>query len=228
MQNEASHDDPTGSGLIRLGGIAILVGLAIHLVLNVVLKQMPPDDPSLDELQMYLSDESRMWALIHGMRYVACFCIALFAAALFVRTSPTRINGWAVMGLLGFAVMLASLFVTNGIETFVFLDFALLSENEELFYALFYTTRVLFTAEIAAWAIVIFGFSAAGWSSRRLPRWLAGFGLIPATAGLASGVFVVSIMTEGAAGILIEIAALSGLAWFASAGVFLTIRGGNR
>ena len=42
------------TGLIRLGGIAMLAGLVIHVVANMVLKVFPPENPSLDELQTYL------------------------------------------------------------------------------------------------------------------------------------------------------------------------------
>ena len=44
------------TGLIRLGGIAMLVGFTIHAVANWVLKVFPPEDPSLAELKTYLLD----------------------------------------------------------------------------------------------------------------------------------------------------------------------------
>ena len=42
---------------------------------------------------------------------------------------------------------------------------------------------------------------------------------------MVSGVFVVSILTEGWATVLIEVAALTGLAWFACVGVYMLMRG---
>ena len=73
------------ASLIRLGGLAIIVGLAIHVILNVVLKKFPPEDPTSAELQAYLSNEAGTWAIVHGFRYVAFACIVLFAAGLFTR-----------------------------------------------------------------------------------------------------------------------------------------------
>lgn len=131
-----------------------------------------------------------------------------------------------MLGVIGATLMLANLLITNGLETFVFLDSQVLSDNDQVFTALFSTTRVLWTAEITTWAIFIAGFSAAGSCSRRLPRWLAVLGSVPAAAGMLSGVLVVPIMNdEGSAWIAIEVASLSGLLWFVCIGVFLTVRG---
>lgn len=44
--------------LIRLGGLAIIVGFAIHVILNSVLKEFPPEDRIASELQVYLSNEA--------------------------------------------------------------------------------------------------------------------------------------------------------------------------
>ncbi len=218
------------AGIIRIGGFAILFGLAIHIYVNSFVKQFPPDNPSLVELQQYLSDEAESWAIVHGLRYVAFVCIALFGAGLFARTSrphATHPNGWGVVGLLGCAMMLANALITNGIEILAFVDFNRLGEDPKLFWLLFQITRVLFTAEIVTWTILILGFSIAGWSSSMLPKWLAGFGLLSATSGVLTGVFIVSILNEGWAVILIEVASLTGLAWFLCAGVYMILKGGR-
>lgn len=47
------------------------MALTIHIVVNWVLKEFPPEDPSLAELQSYLLDEAGTWAFVHGLRYVA-------------------------------------------------------------------------------------------------------------------------------------------------------------
>ncbi len=96
VQNSSSKDH---TGLIRLGGLAMLVGFAIHIVANMVLKVFPPENPSLAELKTYLSNEAATWAIVHGIRYVALVCIVLFAAGLFVRTCCTRstpTTGWGI------------------------------------------------------------------------------------------------------------------------------------
>lgn len=216
------------AGIIRIGGLAILLGLAIHIYVNSFVKQFPPENPLLAELQAYLADQTRSWAIVHGLRYVAFVCIALFGAGLFVRTSrpsSSYPNGWGVVGMLGCAMMLANALITNGIEILAFLDFTRLAEDPNLFWLLFHVTRVLFTAEIVTWGILILGFSMAGWTSATLPKWLAGFGLLSALACVLTGVFIVSILNDGWAVILIEVASLSGLAWFLCAGVYLLVRG---
>jgi len=226
--SEGTTIGPGQGALIRFGGLAIVVGLAIHVILNMALKQFPPDDPTVAELQAYLARESGTWAIVHGFRYVAFTCIVLFAAALFVRTCGTRAaqtTGWGVVGLLGTAMFVTNGMITNGIEILAFINLDLISQQQELFWLLFELTRVLFTAELVTWSIVIFGFSMAGWRSATLPKWLVGLGMLNATAGMLSGVFVVSILNEGWASPIIEVAALSGLAWFLCAGVYLLIRG---
>ena len=101
------------------------------------------------------------------------------------------------------------------------LDADLLAEEPKQFEVLFQVTRLLFTAEITTWAVFILGFSLAGWISRTLPRWIAALGSLSATAGLLSGAFVVSVFTDGQAVVLIDVAALSGLAWFGCTAVYL-------
>ena len=115
--------------------------------------------------------------------------------------------------------------ITNGIETFAFLNLNLLSQQQELFWLLFRLTRVLFTAELVTWSIVIFGFSIAGWRSTTIPKWLVVLGLLNAVAGMLSGGFIVSIVSEGWATVFADVAALSGLAWFACVGVYMLMRG---
>jgi hypothetical protein len=230
---DVTTPDARGSGhalLIRLGGALLLVGFAIHIIANSVIKQMPPDDPSLDELRAYLAEQSENWAIVHGVRYVALLCLAVFAAALFTRTCclrSVRPVGWGVVGLIGTVLMLANLLITNGIETFVFLDADLVAVNAEVFWALLNTTRVLFTAEVVTWAAFIGGFSAAGWLSATMPRWLCALGIVPTTCGILSGVLIVPILNDGGAIPLIDTASISGLIWFLCAGVYLLIRGGT-
>lgn len=229
MQKASTKTDGQGqAGLIRLGGLAIILGLTIHVILNMVLKEFPPEDPTVTELQGYLSNEAGTWAIVHGFRYVAFACIVLFAAGLFSRTCCTRTaqtTGWGVVGLLGTAIFVTNGIITNGIETLAFLNIDFLSQQQELFWLLFRLTRVLFTAEVVTWSFVILGFSIAGWRSTTIPRWLAALGLLNVVAGMLSGCFIVSILTEGWATILIDVATLTGLAWFAFVGVYMLMRG---
>jgi len=189
---------------------------------------MPPADLGPAELRTYLSNEAGTWALVHGLRNLALPCLVVFAAALFVRTCCLRTSsatGLGLVGLLGSAMQVINAFVTNAIESFLLLDADQLADEPEQFEVLFQITRFLFTAEIVTWAVFILGFSLAGWISRTLPRWISALGALSATAGLLSGAFVVSVFTGGPAVWLIDVAALSGLAWFASTATYLIARG---
>jgi hypothetical protein len=209
---------------IRIGGLAILLGMAIHIIANMALKTLPAEDFNFTELQEYLSNEKSTWAVVHGMRYAAIVCIIIFSAGLFVKTCLTRssyASGWGIVGLLGAGLMMSNLMITNGIEILAFYDFDLLSKQEELFWLLYGLTRVLFTGEIVAWAILILGFSMAGWFSRTLPKWIVLLGLLSAFSCLLSAMFIVSILNEGNATIIIEIGSITGLLWFVCVGFYM-------
>lgn len=209
-------------GLGRVGGAAVLVALAIHIILNMVLKEFPPESATATELQAYLAQEASTWAIVHGFRYVAFACLVLFAASLFSRSAAEHSglpNGWAVVGLLGTAMWVTNGIVANGIEMLAFINHEAVSDQQELFWLLFYLTRVLFTAEIATWSITIFGFSMAGRASHTMSDWLSVLGFFAALTGLLASVFVVSVITGGWATVLADIATLSSLAWFLCVGI---------
>lgn len=210
--------------LIRAGGVAVLVSLAIHIVLNMVLKSMPPADPTPQELEAYLAAEAGTWAIVHGWRYPAVVGLALFGAAAFVRTRGGGV-GWGIFGLLGTGLHVANLTLANGIEMFAFRDYALLDSDPARFWSLFHLVRTLFAAEIVAWGMTIFGFSMAGWRARRLPRWLSGLGFAAAPICLVAAVLAPPILAGSDAGIVLDLGSLAGLLWFASAGVVLIFRG---
>lgn len=216
------------AGLIRLAGLAMVTGLLIHIVANGMFKVFPPEGASVVELQTYLSEQEESWAILHGIRYVAIVCIALFGAGLFVRTCSIRSNpttGWGVLGLLGTGMWIVNLMITNGIETLTFMNFDRLSQQADIFWALFYVTRTLFTAEVVAWAVFCLGFSIAGLHSQTLPKWIVGLGLFSAANGLLVGVFIVPVMNEEWPGIFMDLAGLPGLVWFVSVSTLMIWRG---
>lgn len=228
MLESSSQPAKSTNGLIRLSGAMVLLGLGIHFVVNGFVKQFPPVDPSPAELQAYLSAEASTWALVHGLKYLALVSLVLFAAGVHARTSgrgATLAAGWGVMGLLGTAVHVTNAMIANGIEIMAFYDFTRLSEEANLFWLLFYTVRVLFTGEIVAWGMVIFGFSMAGYQTATLPRWITILGFFGSAMCMLSGVYVVSVLKEGWATLPMEIAGMSGLLWFASVGVYMLMRG---
>ena len=114
MNLESTIKDSNGrnhTGLIRLGGIAMLFGFTIHAVANWVVKTFPSEDFSSSELQAYLLEEAGNWAIVHGIRYMAVVCIVLFAAGLFVRTCcirSTATTGWGIVGLVGCGMMVVN------------------------------------------------------------------------------------------------------------------------
>ena len=219
---------PGHGALVRVGGVAVILGLAIHIVLNSVLKEFPPENPTATELQEYLTREAGTWAVVHGFRYLAFACVVLFATGLFSRVSQAGAaagGGWGVVGLLGTAMWVTNGVITNGIETVAFLNLDLVSQRQELFWLLFRLTRVLFTAEIAAWSITILGFSVAGWRSGTIPKWLAMLGLLAAVLGMLSSIFIVPILNEGRASILMGLAAPMSMLWLLCTGVYMALRG---
>lgn len=216
------------SGLIRLGGAAMLIGLAIHIFANGMFRVYPPENPTPAELQTYLTAQAADWAKLHGIRYVAIVSIALFGAALFVKTCCIRPNGttgWGIVGLLGTGMWVINLFIVNGIETMAFMRFDHLSEGANSFWALYYITRTLFTAEVVAWSVFWFGFSMAGLRSGTLPKWLVWTGLFSAANGLMVGVFIVPVLNKEWQGIFMDLAALPGMIWFISVAIFMVWRG---
>ena len=219
IENKKKH-----SVLVRIGGLAILFAIIIHIILNITLKTFPSTDFTLTELQSYLTDESGTWALVHGMRYVAIACIAIFSAGLFEKTCNNysrKAIGWGVVGLIGTALWLSNLMITNGIEILAFYDFHRISEQESLFWLLFNLTRVLFNAEIASWALFFLGFSMAGWISNTLSKWIVVLGLLGSLFCMLSAIFIVSILNDGWAVIFTYIAAFIGLVWQVSISVIM-------
>lgn len=219
--------EPSRRNIIRLGGLAILLGMLIHIILNSVLKVMPPQNPTLTDLEEYLLNESGNWAIVHGFRYLAFTCIVLYVGGLFTKTcsnqKPTTL-GWGIIGILGTALFVTNGIITNGIELYAIHGLKF-STTTDPFLQLFHLTRVLFTAELVLWSILILGFSMAGFYSRTLPRWISILGFINVIAGLLTGIFIVVVIKEGWASIFADLASLSGLVWFTCTGVFMIIRG---
>ncbi len=218
-----------GSGFIRIGGASIVAAIAIHFILNAALKQFPPDGAMGTELQEYLAREGGTWAIVHGFRYVAFTGIILFASALFLRVLSSRQRaavGWGIVGLLGTALWVTNGVVTNGLEILTFLGSD--TVTDDLFWLLFESTRVLFTAEIATWGITILGFSVASWCSGALPRWLSVVGWTAAALDLLTGVLVVSVISGGSAAIFADLGSLASILWMLAAGIHLLLRGSRR
>ena len=206
----------------------MLLAVAIHFVVNSVIKEFPSRSFSGTELRAYFTEQFDAWAVVHGARYVAVVAMVLFFAGVFVRTCGHEGDrkGWGIVGLLGTAILATSLTITNGLETFSYLDLELLRENQELFWLLRDITRTLFAGEFVASALVLLGFSVAGWYSRRIPRWIVYLGYVSAASALLSVIFIVSVLTDGWAAPLANIIApLTAIVWFVSVGVIMLRHG---
>jgi len=222
--NPAAH-----SGLIRIGGLAGFLCIALFILINWVLKEFPPmDGPSPAELQAYLTREAGTWAVVHALRFVVFAIFPLYVVGLFLRIRSRGVpaaNGWGIVGLVAATMLGTAGFVTNTLETFTFLDDPLVSGNPDLFWLLFWITRFLFTAVVLFWGMVLVGFSVGGLRSGALPRWLAGAGVAVGALDVVHSVFLVSVMTGGWATALTPVVGLSSVAWFGTSGVFLMLRG---
>lgn len=215
-------------GFVRLGGAAVLLAIAIHIVVNWILKELPSTSLTPAELQAYFSEQFDTWAVVHGARYVAVVAIVLFYTALFVRTYDRggASKGWGLVGLIGSAMLATNLMITNGLETLAYLNIELLRENQELFWLLRNVTRTLFTGEIVTWVLAIIGFSMAGWYSGTIPRWIVVLGCASAASGMLSVTLLVDSLTNGWTAIFADvITPLTAIAWFASVGIVMLRRG---
>lgn len=225
-------DSPTTtndrSQLVKLGGVAGLVTIAVHMVVNMVLKSFPADNLTADQLMAYFQKEASTWAIVHGLRYFAIAGIVFMVVGLYLRTnrqSAVLSDGWGLIGLVGATLWLANLTITNGIEMFAFLDFGSMSNKPDLFWLVFYMTRVLFSAEMIAWVIVTFGFSMSGLRSRTLPSWISYAGLFLSLIGFVASITIVDSLHGGWTSILASVAAFGIILWFISASVYMLIRG---
>lgn len=204
----------------------MVVALAVHVLVNEFIKVMPSDAMSGTALRDYLIEQDGNWAVVHGLRYVAFIGMALFAGAMFQRTCVgrnPRAMGWGIVGVVGSALHIANILITNGIETFVFHYDSQMSPEQ--FRLVFSMTRMLFTAELAVWGISLLGYSSAGWVSRSLPRPVSMLGWLSACFCVLSSVFVVSVWRDGWAGWFNTIGAMTGLLWFVIVGVLLVVKG---
>ena len=214
--------------IVRLGGIAVIIAVIIHFVINSFLKQFPDWSLTESELNAYFAEQFNTWAIVHGARYMAILAMVLFFAGVYTRicnrTGSSR--GWCVVGLIGTAMLATNLMITNGIETISYLNIALLRENQELFWLLRSITGTLFTGEMVSWSLILFGFSMAGWYSRMIPKWIVYLGCVSAASGAIAAAFIVSALKGGWAGILANmVTPFTAILWFLSVGILMLWRG---
>lgn len=228
VTNAAADTNLAPYGIVRIGGALMLAAMAIHVVANIVLKTPPAAGMSAEETARYLATEHATWAIVHGMRYVAIVCMAIFYSGLFVMFGGrgARGGGWEVVGLFGGVLHVANLLIANGLEMLAFHSFDNASGDPQLLWLTYASSRMLFDAELITWAIAMIGFGLAGWRTGALPKWVCGVGFVSAAGSAVASAFIYSMLEGGWAGYAIEIGAFSGLAWFIAVGVVMVWRGG--
>jgi hypothetical protein len=223
------RDRLTESSLfVRVGGLLGLLMVVLAFIVNFIFIKPPVDGAvALTELKSYISEQAGRMAVANGMRNLIFFCVPFWAAALFTftrRNEPLASNPWGMVGLLGAVAVMAMGTIANGIQTVIFLNYGGVSEQRDIFLALWAVTRVLFTVAPVASAAMVSGFSLAGWRSGALPKWLIALGLIFAAATIIACVGIVSAMTGGWAAKVMSMFIPLSLVWMLSTSVMMVRR----
>jgi hypothetical protein len=111
--------------------------------------------------------------------------------------------------------------IANGLRNLIFFC---VSEQRDVFLALWAVTHVLFSAAPVGTAAMVTGFSLAGWRSGALPTWLVALGFIFAAATIISCVGIVSAMTGGWAAKVMSMFIPLSLVWLLSTSVLMVRR----
>ena len=221
--------DRTDGALVRLGGLLGFLNFGIFVVVNFLLiGDLPPDGAGSAELKAYISDQADSMAIANGLRNLAFFCFAFFAAAVYtlIGRSKTPIGkAWGIVGLLGAVALMTLGTLANAFQTLIFVNIDGLSERAEIFQLLWNLSRLLFRTAQAVFAGIFFvGFSIAGCRSAVMPRWLAVLGLVAAAAALVTAVGIASVMAGGWAWNVRVVAEPLGAVWFLCVCVLLIRR----
>jgi hypothetical protein len=226
--DSAMNNDLTESLFVRVGGLLGFLIVALAFVVNFVLIRPPAEGAAaLVQPKAYISDQAGRMAIANGLRNLIFFCVPFWAAALFTftrRSATLASNPWGMVGLLGAVAVMAMGTIANGIQTVIFLNYGGVSEQRDVFLALWAVTHVLFSAAPVGTAAMVTGFSLAGWRSGALPTWLVALGFIFAAATIISCVGIVSAMTGGWAAKVMSMFIPLSLVWLLSTSVLMVRR----
>jgi hypothetical protein len=199
--NTSQEITPRDAWVVRLGGLANLLILALVVVVNFVLtpKRLPANARP-EEIASFFSAHADQMGLANGLRNLLFFLLPIFAVGLYTliaRTAETAAKAWATMALVATAAVMAVGTVNNGVETAAFIDLSVFAEHPELRRLLWSLSGVVFAAVRLEWAAINTGFSVGGWLSGALPRWLCIVGLLSAVSSLVSAVGIAPLLAGG-------------------------------
>ena len=218
------------TAIVRIGGLLGLLIVGIALVVPFVLLALPPGGGAAPaDPKTYLSDQAGRMAIVNGLRNLMFFCLLFFGAGLYTftrRSAPLETNAWGVLGLLGATAAATMGTVANGVETALFLNYGGVSEQREVFLVLWGVAGVLYVVPQVGTAAMAAGFSAAGWRSAALPKWLVAVGLTVAATTLLTCIAIASVMTGGWAEKVQLVAVVLTLLWLLCASVLMVWRPG--
>lgn len=193
---------PPDAWVVRLGGLAGLLIIAITLIVNIVLiPQSPAGDADPETINAFFSDNSDSMALANGMRNLTFFLLPLWAVGLYsliARTAGAAAKSWATMGVVASAALMALGTVNNLIQTASFLELSAFAEHPELRRLLWSLAGVGFGgASRLVLGAFSAGFSIAGRQSGTLPRWLCLVGLLSAVSSVVTVVAIARLLAGG-------------------------------
>lgn len=203
MSMHTSHEiTPRHAWVVRLGGLAGLLIIALTLVVNFVLTPLPPaEDADAQQIAAFFSDHSSSMALANGIRNLGLVFIPLWMVGLYclvTRTGDTAAKPWAMMGLVATAALMALGTVNNYIQTAAFADLSVFSEHPEHRRLLRSLSGVGFGgASRLIFAALHANFCIAGWLSMTLPRWLCIVGMLSAGACLVTAGAIGALLAGG-------------------------------
>ena len=193
---------PRDAWVVRLGGLAGLLIIALILVVNFVLTpQASVRDAQPEEIAAFFSAHAGSMAFANGLRNLGLFLLPLWAVGLYsliAHTADSAAKSWARMGVVASAALMALGTVNNLIQTAAFLELSIFSEHPELRTLLWSLSGVGFGgASRLVLGAFCAGFSIAGWQSGALPRWLCIVGLLSALSSLVTAVAIAALLAGG-------------------------------
>jgi hypothetical protein len=131
-------------------------------------------------------------------------------------------GAWRLVGLLGLALIPSIGFPANSAATIALWRLPVLEEQSQLLTMLWSMSAVWFFGAVLLWGVGVGSFSVAGWQSARMPRWLAGLGILVGALGVVGGVGVSLFLSrELLAGAILSTISLLLPVWLVTISVIL-------
>jgi hypothetical protein len=187
---------------VRIGAVAGILVFILGFGLNFFLE--PPNGPSYDatvaDVEAVVAAYGGRLALGNSLRYVVYFLLLIFAVGLYdwvARRHGAVATGWGMVGVLAAAATGAIGTVANGALTIGLWRMPSLADEPQAFTVIWGLSSVLFNTVMWAWALMLIGFSLAGWYSEVMGRWLSVLGVFGGIAALLTAAGVGSVLNGG-------------------------------